>query len=155
MLAPPPLVQSETEELTVLPLAEELVDAWFRVADNPAFYASSENRLLWIVERFYFQALREYERALHEAEQTLRPIPAPIPGTVWLYRLFSADSRLLYIGVTVNIPARISKHRRTYGELLSHWTVEGFQNREEALRAERVAIAAEAPAFNYTHPPIE
>ena len=67
-----------------------------------------------------------------------------------LYRMFSADNQLLYIGITLNISHRFAVHRSTK----SWWTdvvdirVEHFASRAELEAAEDAAIAAEQPLYN-------
>lgn len=71
-----------------------------------------------------------------------------------LYRHFDADGVLLYVGITSSIPRRTAEHASR-----SHWsddavsmTWETFETREEALAAERLAIAAEKPLHNVMRP---
>lgn len=67
-----------------------------------------------------------------------------------LYRMFDSESRLLYIGITMNIRHRVAAHRSTK----EWWTnvavikVERLPTRAAALEAERNAIALEKPAHN-------
>lgn len=67
-----------------------------------------------------------------------------------LYRHFSADGELLYVGISLSAVVRLAGHRNT-----SHWfrqiasvTVEKFATRQEAERAERLAIEREKPRHN-------
>lgn len=66
-----------------------------------------------------------------------------------LYRCYSEDGRLLYVGVTSNLPQRLATHRKSWWgwQLVTH-TVERFQTQAEAMAAEKVAIVAERPRFN-------
>ena len=70
----------------------------------------------------------------------------------WLYRLYDDGGRLLYIGITRNLEARLRSHRRRLGDLLAHHTVEQYPDRATALQAEARAIEEEYPAFNVDHP---
>ena len=71
-----------------------------------------------------------------------------------LYRHYSKDDELLYVGVSVNVFSRFVAHKNT-----SHWIfdvsrmeIEYFKNKEEALCAESVAILKEKPMFNVATP---
>ncbi|MEU8334716.1 GIY-YIG nuclease family protein [Micromonospora tulbaghiae] len=70
-----------------------------------------------------------------------------------LYRLFDADRRLLYIGITLNIGSRWKTHsgQKPDWSLVAHAEVEHLPTREAALAAERAAIQAEKPAWNVIH----
>ena len=66
-----------------------------------------------------------------------------------LYRHFNKDSKLLYIGISVSVWKRTSKHKR------SHWfdevtriELERYPNRISALKAEAIAVAKEKPLHN-------
>lgn len=67
-----------------------------------------------------------------------------------LYRHFSNDGALLYVGISLSTLNRLSQHKEN-----SHWfsnikrvEIESFETREEAVAAERNAIATENPAHN-------
>lgn len=75
-------------------------------------------------------------------------LPKSQPGAFWLYRIWAHDDRLVYVGVTRNLQARMRRHRETYGEAVHRVTYEQHSSREAVLEAERVAIANEHPAFN-------
>jgi predicted GIY-YIG superfamily endonuclease len=71
-----------------------------------------------------------------------------------LYRLFDANGRLLYVGISLSAVARLKQHEQT-----KHWSnsiarveVERFSSRSEACRAEAKAILAENPAHNVVRP---
>jgi predicted DNA-binding transcriptional regulator AlpA/predicted GIY-YIG superfamily endonuclease len=64
-----------------------------------------------------------------------------------LYRHFDREGRLLYVGISMNVFARLAQHRRE-----SHWysqitrvEIEHFDSREEVLAAEGEAIRGEKP----------
>ena len=68
-----------------------------------------------------------------------------------LYRHFDREGRLLYVGISMNVFARLAQHRRE-----SHWysqitrvEIEHFDSREEVLAAEGEAIRGEND-----HPPL-
>jgi predicted GIY-YIG superfamily endonuclease len=70
-----------------------------------------------------------------------------------LYRFFDQSGELLYVGITMDLPARMGNHRRDK----PWWTdaawigIEHFDNRAAALEAERMAIKAETPRYNVVH----
>ena len=70
-----------------------------------------------------------------------------------LYRHFTGDGQLLYVGVTNNPVARWRSHRRTkvWWPEVVHTTYALFGSREDLLAAERAAIIAERPAYNVAH----
>lgn len=71
----------------------------------------------------------------------------------WLYRLWSADDTLLYIGVTDRGRAREKEHARTkpWWPQVHYITVEPIATRAELMHLERVAIRKEHPLFNIQH----
>jgi hypothetical protein len=67
----------------------------------------------------------------------------------FLYRIFDARGRLLYIGITGNLRTRILRHSLTdWWPTGAQVTVEVYPNRVAALLAERLAVAAERPLVN-------
>lgn len=67
-----------------------------------------------------------------------------------LYRHWDASGKLLYVGISLSPLSRISKHRDR-----SHWfnsiaciSIQWFDSREQASRAERRAIRRERPRHN-------
>ncbi len=67
-----------------------------------------------------------------------------------VYRLYSKDGTLLYVGVTRNIPERFYQH-----EVYKHWwphvarkTMNWYGSRTAALAAEAAAIVSERPVYN-------
>lgn len=77
-----------------------------------------------------------------------------ICGAHWVYRMFDADGRLLYVGMTSNPHARIKVWRST-GRADGHWFPqvesirwEFFDSKPGAAAAERQAISTEAPLHN-------
>jgi len=75
-------------------------------------------------------------------------LPAPERGVSWLYRLHGEGGRLLYVGVSNNLPARVRTHRSTFTGLIQRVTFVRYEDRRAALDAELAAIANEMPAFN-------
>ncbi|WP_197508013.1 GIY-YIG nuclease family protein, partial [Mycobacterium sp. 1245801.1] len=70
-----------------------------------------------------------------------------------LYRFYSRSDRLLYVGITGDPSARFSAHRHTqpWWEEVATIRIERFPTRDEAARAEVVAIQTERPKYNRTH----
>lgn len=70
-----------------------------------------------------------------------------------LYRLFTVDHRLLYLGIAEDPDARWLGHAATapWWPLIVHKTVEWFTDRTAALDAERIAVQNERPIFNVQH----
>lgn len=70
-----------------------------------------------------------------------------------LYRFYSATGQLLYVGITVNPPARWKKHRESkewWCEVVGI-TLETYPNRGALQDAERRAIRVERPLHNIVH----
>lgn len=69
-----------------------------------------------------------------------------------LYRHFDAAGTLLYVGVSLNAAARLSKDpSRPWASRVAIVTAQTLPSRAEALAAEKVAIQTENPEFNITH----
>lgn len=71
-----------------------------------------------------------------------------LPDGFYVYRLWSRDTRLLYVGVTVRPAARLRTHQRRWGHLIASVTWERHPDAESMLEAERIAICQEYPALN-------
>lgn len=71
----------------------------------------------------------------------------------FLYRAFTSQDRLLYVGITSNWAARLGEHAEgsDWMELCTRLTVEKFETREEVERAEIAAIKKEQPLYNKAH----
>lgn len=87
-------------------------------------------------------------RAVHSVTFRQRQFDLPARGRFVLYRLWGEDQRLLYIGVSRNVPARIRTHQGTWGDLIVSVTTEEFEDAAAMFAAEREAIRAELPALN-------
>jgi hypothetical protein len=75
--------------------------------------------------------------------------PQRVPRSgFFLYRLWTVEGRLLYVGVSTHLSARLRNHRRKLGDLFDHATWEEHPDAETVLDAERKAIADELPALN-------
>lgn len=70
-----------------------------------------------------------------------------------LYRIYSHDGRLLYVGCSMSFPARIKSHEKLkpWATEMATVKIEWFSNRNDAITAERNAIAAELPEWNVHH----
>ncbi|GAA0897782.1 GIY-YIG nuclease family protein [Pseudonocardia zijingensis] len=68
----------------------------------------------------------------------------------FLYRLRDSTGRLLYVGITDNVRARMTAHARTqpWWSDVADVAVETHPSRQAALRAEAEAIRDEAPLWN-------
>jgi predicted DNA-binding transcriptional regulator AlpA len=77
------------------------------------------------------------------------PAPPRKPPTC-LYRHFDSSGALLYVGISLNALVRMSRHSRDsrWFDRVATITVERFPTRQEALLAERKAVATEKPPFN-------
>lgn len=70
-------------------------------------------------------------------------------GRTALYRFYDEDSVLLYVGVSLNIPARMAQHAKAEWFLsITNVDVTWFETGPTALAAERRAICEEKPYFN-------
>lgn len=67
-----------------------------------------------------------------------------------LYRFFVADKTLLYVGITKRLGGRWGQHANAqpWWPLVDHQTAHWLPVRDEALAAEKIAIATENPVFN-------
>lgn len=74
-----------------------------------------------------------------------------LEGRTCLYRHYDASNVLLYVGIAKSPKARLACHRSTGSRWVPYAVREEQQwldTRDEALHAERVAIANERPIFN-------
>lgn len=73
--------------------------------------------------------------------------------TTYLYRLLDQDSRLLYIGITSSPIHRLFQHleEKPWAPQITWQHVKRYEDREEALRAEELAIRSERPLYNIQH----
>ena len=70
--------------------------------------------------------------------------------TVALYRLRDKEARLLYVGISTSLMARLQQHAagKRWWPAVSTIDVEHFPNRQAAAAAEAAAIASESPVHN-------
>lgn len=71
-----------------------------------------------------------------------------------LYRHYDGGGALLYVGISLSVVARLAQHRDSsrWYDRIAKVTVEWFDNRRDALRAEGNAILIEKPEFNIQKP---
>jgi predicted GIY-YIG superfamily endonuclease len=76
-------------------------------------------------------------------------------GTHVVYRHFTAEDILLYVGYSSDCDARQRQHANSsdWWPESARMTVERFSDRSTALRAELAAIRAEHPLWNIQHNP--
>lgn len=67
-----------------------------------------------------------------------------------LYRHFDKDKNLLYIGISLSPIYRLDSHglNANWFEKIAFIEVEWFNNRKDALNAEKTAIKLERPTYN-------
>lgn len=66
-----------------------------------------------------------------------------------LYRLYSQDGTLLYVGVSLQPSQRLTTHQsRTWWPSVARVDVEQYPTKAAAMAAERAAIINEAPTYN-------
>lgn len=72
-----------------------------------------------------------------------------------LYRFYGAGDTLLYIGITADLPTRITDHsdEKAWWLGVARITVEHYPDRASVLEAEKRAIIAERPLYNIRHNP--
>ena len=70
-----------------------------------------------------------------------------------LYRHFSADGELLYVGISLSVLQRIGQHSKhsSWFNRIARISIENFDSREEAKLAEQRVIESEKPFFNVHH----
>jgi predicted GIY-YIG superfamily endonuclease len=88
--------------------------------------------------------IRRRETARKAAER--RKLPHAV------YRMYSSDGTLLYIGCTYNVPVRLRGHIAWLPQVASI-TLEWYPNVDEALAAETQAIRDENPIYNVKDTP--
>lgn len=76
-------------------------------------------------------------------------VDAPVHS---LYRLFDADGRLIYVGLTHSMADRLKSHRsKWWWPQVADLSVVRFADLVEAQQAEIGAIATELPRWNIEH----
>jgi predicted GIY-YIG superfamily endonuclease len=85
--------------------------------------------------------------------------PAPrrfdlkLRGRTAVYRAYTADDKLLYVGITDSVYARMAKHQTgsDWWALADYLLVEDYAERREALSRERQLIKQHQPPYNTVH----
>lgn len=87
---------------------------------------------------------------MDERQSTQRHFRSGGGVTDYVYRHFSEDGELLYVGVTWNVIVRSYQHslRSRWWPLVDHIEAVAYDDRESAERAETEAIFREQPKFN-------
>ena len=69
-----------------------------------------------------------------------------------LYRHLDAAGALLYVGISLSAITRLSQHAASaWSTEISSVTIENFDNRNDAIEAEKNAIKSERPKYNKQH----
>lgn len=73
-----------------------------------------------------------------------------------LYRHYGASRKLLYVGISLSTVLRLGQHRKRSGWYRKIVTIdiENYPTREDALKAESLAIHTENPRYNTNRPEI-
>jgi hypothetical protein len=68
----------------------------------------------------------------------------------YLYRLYSLDNELLYVGITNNLDQRFTYHRsvKSWWPDVATINIAQYSDRDAVLDAERLAILSESPKYN-------
>jgi len=124
--------------------------AWIGEASELTFRYGADDLLAFI-----FRALETYQRgAAPEGCEHCGPVlPEGVPhgvpdGGFHLYRLWSPERRLLYVGVSTRLRARLLVHYKRWGHLIADVTWEEHLDAQTMLDAETRAINDEDPALN-------
>jgi excinuclease UvrABC nuclease subunit len=73
-----------------------------------------------------------------------------ISEVTYLYRHFDENNNLLYVGISLNAINRLSQHKNNakWYPKISYIKIEKYENRIDAMEAERLAIIKEKPSYN-------
>jgi hypothetical protein len=121
-----------------------IADEWLARHGDPfpeGVYSSSANPFLHLCETAFGLAWLD-----HEPPEPAQPDPPA--GGFHLYRLWAEDGRLLYVGVSTRLRARLRVHHKRWGDLIHHATWEAHDSERAMLEAERQAVRDEDPALN-------
>lgn len=82
-----------------------------------------------------------------------RPTRDDVPLATALYTVHDDAGRLLYIGITNDLPARLAAHGKAsaWWDFMATFGAEWFPNRREAEAEEQARIGAGRPVFNVVH----
>lgn len=123
---------------------EEHGDPWADAGRSEPNYSTSGNPWLWEAEKAFTAELARWRD-----EHPAAPAPPSVPRTgFYVYRLWADDGRLLYVGSSQALRARLKRHRETWGDLIASETWEQHSDARSMLAAEAHAIRTEFPALN-------
>lgn len=101
-------------------------------------------------------------------ESTKAAVPLPVPAlaemeigeellATALYRLYNSEGILLYVGIADNLKSRFDRHKteKLWWGQVARKTVTWYGSRNEAFRAEDIAIKNEHPLHNIAGKPRE
>lgn len=91
--------------------------------------------------------VKEYQMSLIPNRQS----PAQQPCT--LYKLRSSSGELLYVGLSLNVGARLTQHKQSkdWWHAVARVDLQHYATRLEALTAEERSIRMERPTHNFVH----
>ncbi len=114
--------------------------------------------------------IRSYQREIVKAKATISKMrknaknkakeikvqnlkPEPKTRSTQLYRHYSKDGTLLYVGVSLSAIKRLSEHNKEsrWFPTISRVEIETYATREEALQKEKQTIKEETPLWNRMH----
>lgn len=106
---------------------------------------TSQNTFLPLAETAFLTELMAW-REIHNPP--VPPEPKVPSSGFHVYRLWAADGRLLYVGSSMALRARLKRHRDKWGDLIASVTWDEYDDARSMLDAERLAIQSELPALN-------
>jgi hypothetical protein len=79
--------------------------------------------------------------------------PTKLKRQTCVYRHWSADNRLLYVGISLTALLRMARHAgdSRWFDQVAKITIERYDTRAEALAVEKRAIGMHKPPFNVKH----
>jgi predicted GIY-YIG superfamily endonuclease len=94
------------------------------------------------------------ERPLEKAAIPQKP-KRVLDGPTSLYKYYSKEKRLLYVGISLSALQRLAQHRRTsaWFDQVHMVIIQKYKTRKAALAAEKKLIQAKNPAYNEHHSP--
>jgi predicted GIY-YIG superfamily endonuclease len=123
--------------------------AWIGEMTESTFCWSAVDILRFIADVLELQRRGASPTGCEYCGPVLPEIPLNPPmGGFHLYRLWTEDRRLLYVGVSTRLRARLRVHRKRWGDLIYDVTWEEYPDATAMLAAETKAINEEHPAMN-------
>lgn len=149
--------------LTMLPGLDGSVTRWEAAANFRD--CSGRTRLMRRTRATQKEAIKALTEGIDVASEQFSGIPlkgasvtiahsrsfSPIPaGHHTLYRFFSEDGDLLYVGISLHMINRLASHRsgKRWWATVRNITLDHHPNYESARLAEKIAIRDEAPRYN-------